>query len=77
MPEISRRLRHEIIEAHEDDVSSDVHTEARRKTERGQATRLRSPGARPARSTAAVPSRAAAVPETRRAGVQTYFIRKQ
>ena len=30
-------LRHEVIEAHEDDVTGDVHSEERRKTERGSA----------------------------------------
>ena len=76
MPEISRALRHEIIEAHEDDVSSDMQTEARRKTERGEATAAFTGGAAAtfdgARASAPPP-----VPETRRAGIQTYFTRKQ
>lgn len=76
MAEIAKSLRHEIIEAHEDDVSGDVHSEARRKTERGSATTTFT------RSAAGQSdgTRAAArrpVPETRRAGIQTYFTRKQ
>ena len=36
-PEIATALRHEVIEAHEDDVSGDVHSDERRKTEHGSA----------------------------------------
>jgi hypothetical protein len=76
MPDIAKALRHEVIEAHEDDVSGDVHSEQRRKTERGSAATAYT-GAAAGRSDV---SRAVApppVPETRRAGVQTYFTRKQ
>ena len=76
MPDIAKALRHEVVEAHEDDVSGDVHSEDRRKTERGTAATAYS-GAAAGRSDG---SRAVApppVPEARRAGVQTYFTRKQ
>ena len=76
MPEIATALRHEVIEAHEDDVTGDVHSEERRKTEHGSAATTFS-GSAAGRSDT---SRAVApppVPESRRAGVQTYFIRKQ
>jgi len=76
MPEIATALRHEVIEAHEDDVTGDVHSEERRKTEHGSAATTFS-GSAAGRSDT---SRAVApppVPETRRAGVQTYFTRKQ
>ena len=76
MAEIAKSLRHEVIEANEDDVSGDVHSDARRKTDRGSATTTFT------RSAAGQSdgTRAAArppVPETRRAGIQTYFTRKQ
>jgi hypothetical protein len=76
MPEIASALRREVIEAHEDDVSGDVHSEERRKTERGSAATAFTGGAarRSDSSRAVAPP---AVPETRRAGVQTYFTRKQ
>jgi hypothetical protein len=76
MPEIAKALRHEIIEAHEDDVSGDVHNDARRKTERGRATATFTRGAagQSDGTRAAAPS---PVPETRRAGIQTYFTRPQ
>jgi hypothetical protein len=76
MPEIAKALRHEVIEANEDDVSGDVHSEDRRKTERGAAATAYSRSA----VSHSDGSRAVApppVPETRRAGVQTYFTRKQ
>ena len=76
MAEISKALRHEIIEANEDDVTGDVHTDARRKTERGNATATftgSAAGAFDATRASAPPP----VPETRRAGIQTYFSRKQ
>jgi len=76
MPDIAAALRHEIVEAHEDDVTGDVHSEERRKTERGSAATAYT-GTAAGRSDT---SRAVApppVPETRRAGVQTYFTRKQ
>ena len=76
MPEIAKALRHEVIEAHEDDVSGDVHSEDRRKTERGTAatayTRSAVGHSDGSRAVAPPP-----VPETRRAGVQSYFTRKQ
>ena len=76
MPEIAKALRHEVIEAHEDDVSGDVHSEDRRKTERGTAatTYSRSAVGHSDGSRAVAPP---PVPEARRAGVQTYFTRKQ
>jgi hypothetical protein len=74
-PKVSEALRHEIIEAHEDDVSADVRTDTRRKTERGRAATTFTGSAAGtfdgARTTAPLP-----VPETRRAGIQTYFTRK-
>ena len=76
MAEISKALRHEIIEANEDDVTGDVHTDARRKTDRGKATATftgSGAGAFDATRASAPPP----VPETRRAGIQTYFSRKQ
>jgi hypothetical protein len=75
MPEITKALRHEVIEAHEDDVTGDVHSEDRRKTERGSAATAyaRSAVGHSDGSRAAAPP---PVPETRRAGVQTYFTRK-
>jgi hypothetical protein len=76
MPDIAQALRHEVIEAHEDDVSGDVHSEDRRKTERGSAATAYSRSAvghsDGSRAMAPPP-----VPESRRAGVQTYFTRKQ
>jgi hypothetical protein len=76
MAEMAKSLRHEIIEAHEDDVSGDVHSEARRKTERGSAattfTRSAAGQSDGTRAAARLP-----VPEARRAGIQTYFTRKQ
>ena len=76
MPDIAKALRHEVIEAHEDDVSGDVHSEDRRKTERGTAATAYSRTAvghsDGSRAVAPPP-----IPETRRAGVQTYFTRKQ
>jgi hypothetical protein len=76
MVEIANALRHEVIEAHEDDVSGDVQSDARRKTERGSAatafTRSAAGQSDATRAAARLP-----VPETRRAGIQTYFTRKQ
>jgi hypothetical protein len=76
MPEIASALRHEVIEAHEDDVSGDVHSEERRKTEHGSAATAftGSAAGRSDKSRTAAPP---PVPETRRAGIQTYFTRKQ
>jgi hypothetical protein len=74
-PKVSEALRQEIIEAHEEDVSADVRTDTRRKTERGRAATTFTGSAAGtfdgARTTAPLP-----VPETRRAGIQTYFTRK-
>lgn len=76
MADIATALRHEIIEAHEDDVSGDVHSDARRKTERGSAatTFTRSAAGQSDGTRAAAPP---PVPETRRSGIQAYFTRKQ
>ena len=76
MPALSSALRHEVIEANEDDVSSDMETEQRRKTERGEATATFTGGAAASfdGARASAPPR---VPEARRAGIQTYFTRKQ
>jgi len=76
MPGISKALRHEIIEANEDDVSGDVHTAERRKTERGRAAATFS-GSASGTFDATRASAPPPVPETRRAGIQTYFSRKQ
>jgi hypothetical protein len=76
MPDISRALRHEVIEANEDDVSSNVQTEARRKTERGEAGAAFTGSAAAAFDGARV-SAPPQVPEARRAGIQIYFSRKQ
>jgi hypothetical protein len=76
MPEIEKALRHEVIEANEDDVSGDVHSEERRKTDHGTAATAytRSAAGRSDASRVAAPP---PLPESRRAGVQTYFTRKQ
>jgi len=76
MPDIAKALRQETIEANEDDVTGDVHTEERRKTERGTAATQFTRGSAAAfeNGRAAVPP---AIPESRRAGMQTYFARKQ
>ena len=76
MPGISKALRHEIIEANEDDVSGDVHTAERRKTERGRAAATFT-GSASGTFDATRASAPPPVPETRRAGIQTYFSRKQ
>jgi len=76
MPEIASALRHETIEANEDDVTGGVHTDERRKTEHGTAATLFSRGSAATFETgrASVPP---VVPESRRAGMRTYFARKQ
>jgi hypothetical protein len=76
MPEIANALRQETIEANEDDVTGGMHTDARRKTERGSASAVYTRGAASAfeNGRATVPP---TVPEKRRAGMQTYFSRKQ
>jgi hypothetical protein len=76
MPEIANALRHETIEANEDDVTGGVHTDTRRKTEHGTVTAVftRASAAAFENGRATVPP---AIPESRRAGMQTYFARKQ
>ena len=76
MPDIANALRHETIEANEDDVTGGVHTDARRKTEHGTAATqfTRSSAAAFENGRATVPPE---IPESRRAGMQTYFARKQ
>jgi hypothetical protein len=76
MPDIAAALRHETIEANEDDVTGGVHTDARRKTEHGTAATGFSHGAATTfeNGRTAVPP---VIPERRRAGMQTYFARKQ
>jgi hypothetical protein len=74
-PKVPEALRHEIIEAHEEDVSANVQTDTRRKTDRSRAATTFTGSAAGtfdgARTAAPLP-----VPETRRAGIQTYFTRK-
>ncbi len=76
MPDIANALRHETIEANDDDLTGGVHTDARRKTEHGAAATLFTRGSAAAfeNGRATVPP---AIPESRRAGMQTYFARKQ
>ena len=76
MAGISKALRHEIIEANEDDVTGDVHTDARRQTGRGKAAATFT-GSAAGTFDATRASAPPLVPETRRAGIQTYFSRKQ
>ena len=76
MAEISKALRHEIIEAHEDDVTGNVQTEERRKTDRGKAAATFT-GSAAGTSDVTRASASPPVPETRRAGMQTYFSRRQ
>jgi hypothetical protein len=76
MPDLAAALRHEVVEAHEDDVSGDVHSDERRKTDRGSAATAftHSAAGQSDGSRAVAPP---TVPESRRAGLQTYFTRKQ
>ena len=74
-PKVAEALRHEIIEAHEEDVSADVQTDTRRKTERGRAATTFT-GSRAATFDGARTAAPLPVPETRRAGIQSYFTRK-
>lgn len=76
MAEIAKSLRHEIIEAHDDDVNGDVPSEDRRKTERGSATTTFT-GSAAGQSDGTRAAARLPVPEARRAGIQTYFTRKQ
>jgi hypothetical protein len=76
MADLEAALRHETIEASTDNGGDNVQTEARRKTEHGEAT------VSFARSAAGAFDRGRAVapppvPESRRTAVQTYFIRPQ
>jgi hypothetical protein len=75
-PEIANALRHETIEANEDDVTGGVHTDARRKTQRGSASALYTRAAAAAFENGRATS-PPVIPESRRAGMQTYFARKQ
>ena len=72
---IEAALKRETIEASQDNAGQNVETDIRRKTEHGDATVSYTGSAAAAfdRSRAAAPP---PVPEGRRAGVQTYFIRK-
>lgn len=76
MAALAQALRKETVEASADNAGDNTLTEMRRKTEHGQATVTFSQSAAGAfdRGHAATPP---AVPESRRQGVQTYFIRKQ
>lgn len=76
MADLEAVLRREIIEASTDNPGENVQTEARRKTEHGEATVTYAHSAAGTfdRSRAVAPP---AVPEGRRAAVQSYFIRKQ
>jgi hypothetical protein len=76
MADLEAALRRETIEASADNAGDNVQTEARRKTEHGQATVTYAHSAAGTfdRSRAVAPP---PVPERRRAAVQTYFIRKQ
>ena len=76
MPEISKALRHEIIEANEDDVTGNVQADERRKTDRGKAAATFT-GSAAGTSDVTRASASPPVPETRRAGMQTYFSRRQ
>jgi hypothetical protein len=76
MADLEAALRRETIEASADNGGDNVQTEARRKTEHGQATVTYAHTAAGTfdRGRAVAPP---PVPESRRAAVQTYFIRKQ
>jgi len=76
MPEIANALRHETIEANENDVTAGVHTDERRKTEHGTAATQFTRGSAAAFDNGRARV-APVVPESRRAGMQTYFARKQ
>lgn len=73
---IEQALRQETVEASVDNAGQNVLTETRRKTEHGRAT-VTFTGSASGTSDRARASAPPAVPEARRAGVQTYFIRKQ
>jgi hypothetical protein len=75
MPDLMSALKKETIEAYKDDTGEKANMDVRRKTERGTATVAYSstPPAAFEKGRATAPP---AVPESRRAAVQTYFIRK-
>ncbi len=76
MADLEAALRREIIDASADNAGDNVQTETRRKTELGRASVTyagSSVGAFDRGRAAAPPP----VPESRRAAVQTYFIRRQ
>jgi hypothetical protein len=76
MADIAQALRRETVEANANSEGDDTSTDLRRKSERGQAsasfTRSAPHGFDTSR--ASLPP---AVPETRRAAIQSYFVRKQ
>ncbi|MEN3337791.1 MAG: hypothetical protein V7647_1467, partial [Acidobacteriota bacterium] len=76
MADLEAALRRETVEAAMDNAGDNVQTEARRKTEHGQASVTYSHDAAAAfeRGRAVAPP---PVPERRRTAVQTYFIRPQ
>ncbi len=76
LADLEAALKRETVEASRDADGQNVETEARRKTEHGQATVTYAGSAAGAfdRGRAVAPP---AVPESRRTAVQTYFIRKQ
>ena len=76
MADLEAALRRETIEASADNTGDNVQTEAHRKTEHGQATVTYAHSAAGTfdRGRAVAPP---PVPESRRAAVQTYFIRPQ
>jgi hypothetical protein len=76
MADLEAALRRETVEASMDNAGDNVQTEARRKTERGQAgvTYSHRGAATFDRGSAVAPP---PVPESRRTAVQTYFIRPQ
>ncbi len=76
MADIAQALRRETVEANANSEGADTSTDLRRKSERGQASVSFTRSAPHAFDTSRG-SLPPAVPETRRAAIQTYFIRKQ
>lgn len=76
MAGIQQALRQETVEASTDDPGENVFTDVRRKTEYSHATVTYTHGAAGALDRGGATARPA-VPEGRRAGLRTYFIRKQ
>jgi len=75
MADLAAALRKETLEAHADAAGENIQTDIRRKTERATST-IAYASTAPAtfdRSRATAPP---AVPESRRAAVKTYFIRR-